>query len=89
MASERSKSMSEWNSNNTADSNKKPPQHKIVTVQLQDGTILKASWLKDVNKYVRNVNSWRIIDTGNYIKDSEVIGWKYDNDTDSTDNKKE
>lgn len=82
-------SMSEWNDNNTADSNKKPPQHKIVMVQLQDGTILRASWLKDVNKYVRNVNSWCIMDTGNYIKDSEVIGWRYDNDTDSTDNKKE
>lgn len=78
-----------WIDNSTVNSDKKPPQYKEVEVLVKGGKILRASWLKDVNKYVRNVNSWRIIGTGNYIKDSDVIGWRYVDDTIETSNEKE
>ena len=72
--------MNKWHVNSTTDMSDKPPQHKDVMIELQDGTILKASWLKDVNKYVRNVNSWKIADTGSYIKDILVKAWRYENE---------
>lgn len=66
----------EWTQNRISDDGSKPPQHKEVEILIKGGKVLKASWLKDINKYVRNVNSWHIIGTGNYIKDSEVIAWR-------------
>ena len=83
------KSMNSWNENSTVDMNKKPKQHEKVEILVKGGEVLEASWLKDVNKYVRGVNSWHIIGTGNYIKDSDVIGWRYVDNTDSADNKEE
>ena len=62
--------MNGWNENSTVDMNKKPKQHEKVEILVKGGEVLEASWLKDVNKYVR-------IGTGNYIKDSEVIAWRY------------
>lgn len=67
--------MKVWHMNYTG-GGEKPPQHKVVDIQLQDDTIVSASWLKDINKYLRNVNSWRIIETGKYVKDSEVKAWR-------------
>ena len=69
--------MNGWNENSTVDMNKKPKQHEKVEILVKGGDVLEARWLKDVNKYVRGVNSWHIIGTGNYIKDSEVIAWRY------------
>lgn len=66
-----------WRLNYTTNMEQKPPQHKVVEVQLQDDSVVTASWLKDANKYVRNVNSWRVIGTGRYVKDSEVKAWRY------------
>lgn len=81
------KSMSgEWVNNSVTDASRKPPQHKEVEILVRGGKVLRATWLKDVNKYVKNVNSWHIIGTGNYIKDSDVIGWRDVDNTDSTDN---
>lgn len=55
----------------------KPPQHRVVDIMLKDGAVLNASFLKDINKYIRNVNRWRIIETGKYIDDKEVKQWRY------------
>lgn len=54
----------------------KPPQHMPVLIRTADGQELTASYLKDVNKYVRNVNSWRKIKDGKYLPDKEVTEWK-------------
>ena len=66
----------EWTSNSTVDIDKKPPQHKEVEILIKGGKVLHATWLKDANKYIRNVNSWHIMGTGNYIKDNGVIAWR-------------
>ena len=83
--------MSEWIQNSLTDTKSKPPQHKEVEILVKGGEVLKASWLKDINKYVRNVNSWHIIGTGNYISDNAVIAWREcdDNNSNSAGHEKE
>ena len=54
----------------------KPKQHHVVEILLRDGTVKRASFLKDINKYVRGVNSWRLADTGKYVPDGDVKGWR-------------
>lgn len=66
----------EWVMNYTSDGVQKPPQHEVVEVKLDDGTVAEASWLKDINKYIRNVNSWKLADSGKYVKDSKVKAWR-------------
>lgn len=74
--------MNDWYFNYAGQTAQKPPQNKGVEVLLQNGEVKKASWLKDINKYVRNVNRWRIIDTGKYVDDIEVKEWReYDSNS--------
>lgn len=53
----------------------KPPQFREVLIELKGGEIVKAYFLKNINKYVRGVNRWRLIGNGKYIPDKEVKKW--------------
>ena len=53
----------------------KPKQGKPVLILLADGSIHEGHWLKNANRYERNVNRWRIYKTGKTVPDSEVIAW--------------
>ena len=62
-----------WNDNTVKN---KPPQFRIVEIELLKGDIVQAYFLKDINRYVRNVNRWRLIGNGKYIPDKEVLKWR-------------
>lgn len=54
----------------------KPPSTKRVTFWTKGGVEHKGFFLKDANKFVRNVNRWKDEDTGKWYDDSEVTDWK-------------
>ena len=43
----------------------------------KDGKAHNGFYLKDANKYVRNVNRWKDQKTDEWFDDIEVIGWEY------------
>ena len=53
----------------------KPKQLVPVLMILEDGSVEEGHWLKDINKYERNVNRWRIYRTRKTVPDNEVIAW--------------
>lgn len=53
----------------------KPKQKIPVFIILTNGEIYEDHWLKDINKYERNVNRWRIYKTGKTVADEEVLAW--------------
>lgn len=53
----------------------KPKQKIPVFIILTNGEIYEGHWLKDINKYERNVNRWRIYKTGKTVADEEVLAW--------------
>lgn len=53
-----------------------PPSTKVVI--FWTGEIRhNGFYVKDINKYVRNVHRWKDIDTGIWYEDDEVTDWKY------------
>ena len=55
----------------------KPDQKVPVLIILNNGEVREGHWLKDINKYERNVNRWRIYKTGKTVPDEEVVAWAY------------
>lgn len=54
----------------------KPPSTKRVTFWTKGGVEHKGFFLKDANKYVRNVNRWKDEVTGKWYDDTEVTCWE-------------
>ena len=65
--------MNEWILNTPE---QKPKQHVIVEIMTRDGRRLLAAFLKDINKYVRNVDAWKMVNDGKYLADREVKAWR-------------
>ena len=54
----------------------RPQSGKAVLVVMKDGAIHEGHYIKNANKYVRNVDRWRIYRLGNKtIPSDEVQGW--------------
>ena len=53
----------------------KPPQHVWVQVMLKTHQVIAGFFVKDINKYIRNVNRWKDVSTGKWHDDSEVMAW--------------
>lgn len=58
----------------------KPKQKIPVLIILTNGSMHEGHWIKDINKYERNVNRWRIYKTGKTVADEEVLAWVYMDD---------
>lgn len=59
-----------WNNNVI-----KPKEKVPVLICLANGEIHEGHYIKDINKYRRNVNVWRIFKTGKCVQDEDVIMW--------------
>lgn len=55
----------------------KPPSTKKVYFWTMDNEMHIGFFLKDANKYVRNVNRWKDTDSGQWYDDDEVLTWEY------------
>lgn len=55
----------------------KPREKVPVFILLKNGEIHEGHWIKDINKYKRNVKRWRIYKTGKTVPDEEVLMWIY------------
>ena len=53
----------------------RPPSTKRVTFKV-NGVWHKGFYLKDANKYVRNVNRWKDTDDGTWYDDKDVTEWR-------------
>ena len=54
----------------------RPQSGKAVLVVLKDGTIHEGHYIKNANKYVQNVDRWRVYRLGKKtISPDEVAGW--------------
>ena len=57
------------------------PKHAVpVLIILANGEVFEGHYLKDINKYERNVNRWRIYRTRKTVEDSAVVAWIYMSD---------
>ena len=65
--------MNNWHTNRA---DFKPRQHRACKDRLRSGEIVGAVYVKDINKYVRGVNRWKIISTGKWIDDEQVVEWE-------------
>lgn len=54
----------------------KPPQGKDVLLVLNDGSVHEGRYLKNANKYVQNVDKFKVYKADEYIDSSEVIMWR-------------
>lgn len=54
----------------------RPPSTKKIVFQTKDGVTHNGFFLKDANRYVRNVNRWKDTDTNVWYDDSEVISYR-------------
>ena len=52
-----------------------PPSTKHVTFRTSDGVIHNGFYLKDANKYVRDVNRWKDTESGKWFDNDEVVEW--------------
>lgn len=52
----------------------KPRQHRPCRVKLTTGRTTEAVFVKDINKYIRGVNRWRL-SSGEWIDDEQVTQW--------------
>ncbi len=55
--------------------NNYPASTKLCHFRTADGAVHYGFYLKDANKYVRNVNRWRDTVTGTWYNDEVVTGW--------------
>ena len=53
----------------------RPPSTKRIRFKTKDGWHI-GFFIKDVNKYVRNVNRWKDAETRKWYDDDEVMEWK-------------
>lgn len=53
----------------------KPKHGMPVLIILTNGEIHEGHWLKDINKFERGVNRWRIYRTGRTVPDPDVLAW--------------
>lgn len=53
----------------------RPPSTKRIRFKTKDGWHI-GFFIKDVNKYVRNVNRWKDAETKKWYDDNEVMEWK-------------
>lgn len=53
-----------------------PPSTKRVIFWTKDGVKHKGFFLKDANKYVRNVNRWKDEYVGKWFDNAEVTCWE-------------
>lgn len=58
--------------------NKKPPSTKPVVFKTADGKLHNGFYLKDANRFVRNVNRWKDTDLDAWFDDDAVIAWGYE-----------
>lgn len=56
---------------------KKPPSSRPVEFKTVDGKIHRGFYLKDANKYVRNVNRWKDTDLDVWFDDDRVVAWGF------------
>lgn len=54
---------------------RRPPHTKRVTFLTKEGTH-NGFFVKDINKYIRNVNRWKDTDSGRWYDDKDVIEWQ-------------
>jgi len=53
-----------------------PVSGKSVLLKLSDGSVHEGHFIKNANKYVRNVNRYKVYKFGNKtIDSSEVVAW--------------
>ena len=52
-----------------------PPSPKHVRFRTSDGVIHNGFYLKDANKYVRDVNRWKDTESGKWFDNDEVVEW--------------
>ena len=64
--------MNNWHENSP---DWKPRQHHTCRVRLRTGEITKAFYVRDINKYVRGVNRWKLED-GKWVDDEQVVQWE-------------
>lgn len=65
--------MNNWHANRA---DFKPRQHHLCKVRLRSGEEVEAFYVKDINKFVRGVSRWKIISTGKWIDDEQVVQWE-------------
>ena len=53
-----------------------PPSASPIRFRTSDGIQQLGFFIKDINKYVRNVNRWKDVDSGKWYDDRDVIGWE-------------
>lgn len=54
----------------------RPPSTKRIRFKTHDGEWHNGFFLKDANKFVRNVNRWKDTDTGRWYDDEEITEWE-------------
>ena len=55
----------------------RPPSTRIIYFWTKDGTKHTGFFVKDINRYVKNVNRWKDTDTETWYDDTEVETWRY------------
>lgn len=53
-----------------------PPQGKDVLLLLNDGTVHEGRFLKNANKYVKDVNKFMVYREDKYVDMGDIIFWR-------------
>lgn len=54
-----------------------PKQNEDVLLLISDGTVHEGMFLKNANKYHKNINRWKIYKRRKTLAFDEVIMWRY------------
>lgn len=53
-----------------------PPSTELVVFETEDGKPHHGFYVKDINKYIKNVNRWKDINTGQWFDDNQIEDWE-------------
>ena len=56
---------------------KYPPSTEKIFFWTSDGKKHYGFFVKDINKFIKNVNRWKDADKNIWYKNEEVMGWEY------------
>lgn len=57
-----------------------PPSTERVLFRIKNGGWHEGFFLKDANRYVRNVNRWKDTNSKRWYEDSDVLEWRQKNE---------
>ncbi len=53
-----------------------PPHGQSILLKMADGSVHEGHFIKHANKYVKNVNRFRVYKTGKTVPMDEVAEWR-------------